>query len=218
MSFVGAARVFLMATANDGPRVGRNLTALTARVEMNCPLLMAQQVEGRLAEVRAKAAVLAEAEAQALVAVTKAMRQPMRKFVLEVGRLRWGDTRATHAIYGIVRADEAALTLQPRDLCADARMVLASHNGGLSSAARRSIIEVAGIFPDGSLVGAVRLLPGLADSRRSELDELQRLEDALQVRITPLISHGLSRLEVRLGLGGVGMGGVENVPARPGGG
>jgi hypothetical protein len=218
MSFVRMARVFLTATANDGPRVDRNLVALTAHVETHCPLLITQQVAGRPVETRAKAAVLAQAEAQVQVAVTMAMRQPVRTFVREVELLRWGDVRTTHAIYGIVRADETALTLQPRDLCTDARMVLASHNGELSSVARRSIIEVAGAFPDGSLAGVVRLLPGLAGSRQSELDELQRLEDALQASITPLISHGLSRLEARLGLSGVGIGGVESVPAMPGGG
>ncbi len=218
MSFVGAARVFLMATANDGPRISRNLTALTARTKMNCPLLMAQPVEGRPVEAGERAAVLAQAEAQALVAVITAMRQPVRKFVREVGWLRWGDTRATRLIYGIVRADEAALTLQPRDLCVDARTVLASHNGELPSPVQRSIIELAGAFPDGSLASVARLLPGLADSERRGVDELQRLERVLQASIAPRINHGLSRLETSLGLSGVGIGGVESAPAMPGGG
>jgi hypothetical protein len=218
MSFVRAARLFLTVTANDGPRVDGNFAALTAHVGTHCPLLMTQKVAGRPIEVKAKAAVLAQAEAQALVVVTMAMRQQVRTFVREVELLRWGEIRVMHAIYGIVRSDEVALTLQPRDLCADARTVLASHNRELPITARRSIIELAGALPDGSLAGAARLLPGLANSGRREADELQRLERGLQASIAPRISHGLSGLEASLGLSGVGMGGVESVPAMPVGG
>ncbi len=215
MSFVRSAGVFLTATAYDGQRVGRNLAALTVHVERYCPLLMAQQVEGRPVEARAKAAVLAQAVVQALVAVTIAMRQPVRTFVREVQLLRWGDTRTMHAIYGIVRADETALTLHPSDLCADARTVLASHNGELPSSAQQSVTKVEDAFPDGSLADMARLLPGIADSGRPEADELQRLEHALQVSIAPRISRGLSRLDASLGLSGVSMGGMESVPAMP---
>lgn len=213
VSFVRAARVFLTATANDGPRVDRNVTALTAHVETHCPLLMAQRVEGRPVEARAKAAVLAQVEAQVLVAVTVAMRQPVRTFVRKVELLRWGDIRTTHAIYRIVRADETALTLQSRDLCADAQAALVSHSGELSSTAQRSIIELSGAFPDGSLADTTRLLPGLVNSGRREADELQQLERALRASIAPRISHGLSRLEARLGLSEVSLGSVESIPA-----
>jgi hypothetical protein len=213
--FLRAAGELLRSGARSGPSVDRKLAALTAEVASRCPLVVAHRVKARPIAPTAETAVLAAARAYVLVGVAQALRRPVRAFVREVGSLGWTNGNATRVVHAIVLADTKLNALRPRDLCADVRAAVASDRGALPSEAQQFVADVAGGLPDSSLVGVSRLLPGIADIRRKEIKELDRLDAALQATLSSRLDRWISRLDARLGMPGAGAGGLRGVPATP---
>ncbi len=202
-AFIADATAFLTKALSLSSRSKASVNAFVGDLTSACPGSLASGPAGESsAQQRTRAALLREADLEAVLAQISPVERSAKHLINRVEHLRWGIPRLDDAVRTFLRADRAALAIKAPDLCSDIKAAANTGFATIPGATSRLIKAAARADTSNSAADIANLMVRfIGHDERRALDHLRHLQNQIDRLEGKLAFNAIQRISSTLGSG-----------------